>query len=247
MHDHNERDAERFARRWAHLEAHARRHFGWGGGPGGFGGPMGGGNWGNWGENFRIGRMLASGDLRLVALYFIEAQPRHGYDLIKAIEEKTAGLYSPSPGIVYPALTFLEEAGFVTAAAEGNKKLYTITEEGRAHLAENRDAVQSTLNFLGAAGEKMNQWRERASREGGWWDDRRRDGEANRGPFERERSRDRDRDIPGVMPEVNEARRELKAAISDALDSGDEDAQRRIADILRKAAELIRRRDVDLG
>jgi DNA-binding PadR family transcriptional regulator len=245
MHDHNERDAERFARRWAHLEAHARRHFGWGGGPGGFGGPMGGGNWGNWGENFRIGRMLASGDLRLVALYFIEEQPRHGYDLIKAIEEKTAGLYSPSPGIVYPALTFLEEAAFVTAAAEGNKKLYTITEEGRAHLAENRDAVQSTLNFLGAAGEKMNQWRERASREGGWWDDRRRDDEGVRGPFGR--GRGRDRDIPGVLPEVNEARRELKAAISDALDSGDEDAQRRIADILRKAAELIRRRDVDLG
>jgi DNA-binding PadR family transcriptional regulator len=245
MQDRNERDAERFARRWAHLEAHARRHFGWGGGPGGFGGPGGGGNWGNWGENFRIGRMLASGDLRLVALYFIEAQPRHGYDLIKAIEEKTAGLYSPSPGIVYPALTFLEEAGYVTASTEGNKKLYTITEEGRAHLDENRDAVQSTLNFLGAAGEKMSQWRERASREGGWWDDRRRDDEGDRGPFGRGRSHDRD--IPGVMPEVNEARRELKAAISDALDSGDEDAQRRIADILRKAAELIRRRDVDLG
>lgn len=251
MRDRDDRDAERFARKWAHLEAHARRHFGWGGGPGGFGGfggPAGGGNWGNWGENFRIGRMLASGDLKLVALYFIEEQPRHGYDLIKAIEEKTSGLYSPSPGIVYPALTFLEEAGFVTSSAEGNKKLYTITEEGKAHLAQNREAVQTTLNFLGAAGEKMNQWREKAQnaerdwnqdrdhgqRGGGWWNDR-------------DRGERRDRDIPGVTPELNDARRELKAAISDALDTGDEDGQRRIADILRKAAELIRRRDVDLG
>src|SRR6202789_723884 len=127
MRDHTERDAERLARKWSHFEAMARRRFGGFGGPGGgFGGPgggFGGPGWGGFGDNFRIGRMLASGDLRLVALYFIEEQPRHGYDLIKAIEEKTAGLYSPSPGIVYPALTFLEEAGWVTSSAEGNKKL----------------------------------------------------------------------------------------------------------------------------
>jgi DNA-binding PadR family transcriptional regulator len=207
---------------------------------------MGGGNWGNWGENFRVGRMLASGDLRLVALYFIEQQPRHGYDLIKAIEDKTSGLYSPSPGIVYPALTFLEEAGWVTSSAEGNKKLYTITPDGRAHLDQNRDAVQSTLNFLGAAGERMNQWRERAQsaeRGRGWWDDRERDEREGR----RDRNRDRDRDIPGVSDEVNAARKDLKAAIAEALDEGDEETQRRLADILRKAAELIRRRNVDLG
>src|SRR5690348_12781740 len=64
----------------------------WGFGPGGFGGAGSGwGGFGNWGDSFRIGRMLASGDLRLIALYFIEQQPRHGYDLIKAIEEKTGG------------------------------------------------------------------------------------------------------------------------------------------------------------
>ena len=97
-----------------------------------FGGDFNPGDWGGFGGNFRIGRMLASGDLRLVALYLIEQQPRHGYDLIKAIEEHSHGFYSPSPGIVYPALTYLEEAGYVTSAAEGNKKLYTITEEGRA-------------------------------------------------------------------------------------------------------------------
>jgi DNA-binding PadR family transcriptional regulator len=246
MHDRYGRDADRFARKWAHFEAMARRRFGQWGGPGGFGAGFTGGNWGGVGDNFRVGRMLASGDLRLVALYFIEEQPRHGYDLIKAIEEKTRGLYSPSPGIVYPALTFLEEAGYVTSSAEGNKKLYTITDEGRAHLAENREAVQSTLNFLGSAGERMHEWRqkaERASREHGWWDDRPR--EERGGP--RRTEPPQDRDIPEVLPEVNEARRALKAAIADVLENGDEDAQRRIADVLRKAAEAIRRRDVDLG
>ena len=249
-----DRDAERFARKWERFEAVARRRFAGWGGPGGAGGFAAmGGNWGGFGDNFRIGRMLASGDLRLVALYFIEEQPRHGYDLIKAIEEKTSGLYSPSPGIVYPALTFLEEANYVTSATEGNKKLYTITEEGRAHLNENREAVQTTLNFLGQAGERMNQWREKASRDGGWWNDHPHDhahDEPRQGPFGRHGhgpGAGRDRDIPGVIEEVNVARRDLKAAISDALDGGDEEAQRRLADILRKAAELIRRRDGDLG
>jgi DNA-binding PadR family transcriptional regulator len=241
FHDDHHRDHQ-----WRKFEAMARRGFrGFGGGPGGFGAGFGA-NWGGMGDNIRVGRMLASGDLRLVALYFIEEQPRHGYDLIKAIEEKTAGFYSPSPGIVYPALTFLEEAGWVTSSAEGNKKLYTITEEGRAHLSENRTAVQSTLDFLGKAGERMNEWRQKAERDGGWGNDRPRD--EDRGPFGGRHGRERgDRDIPGVIEEVNVARKDLKSAISDALDGGDEEAQRRLADILRKAAELIRRRDVDLG
>ncbi len=238
MHHHEDHHAEHLARRWARFEAIGRRGFGFGG-PGGF--AAFGGNWGGMGDNFRVGRMLASGDLRLVALFFIEGQPRHGYDLIKAIEEKTSGFYSPSPGIVYPALTFLEEAGYVTSSAEGNKKLYTITDEGRAHLNENRDAVQTTLDFLGKAGERMSQWREKAGQDGGWSDEQR-GPRHGRGPRE-----GRDRDIPGVLEEVNISRRELKAAIAEALDGGDEDAQRRLADVLRKAAELIRRRDVDLG
>ncbi|MDB5561881.1 MAG: PadR family transcriptional regulator, partial [Hyphomicrobiales bacterium] len=140
MHAHHE-DHHR-EHQWRRFEAMARRGFRGFGGIGKF--AEGFGN-GGMGDNFRIGRMLASGDLRLVALYLIEEQPRHGYDLIKAIEEKTAGFYSPSPGIVYPALTFLEEAGFTTSTTEGNKKLYTITDEGRAHLSQNREAVQTTL------------------------------------------------------------------------------------------------------
>ena len=208
---------------WRRLEAMARR--GWGrfaqGGEGeGFG---------NMGGNFRIGRMLASGDLRLVALYLIEQQPRHGYDLIKAVEEKSVGFYSPSPGIVYPALTFLEEAGYVTSQADGNKKLYTITDEGRAHLADNRQAIESTLSFLAKAGEQMNRFR----------DFTRADFGGNRGEGE---TRHRpgfpfgpDRDMADVLPEVNEARRALKGAIRQAS-AGDEHTQRQLAEILRRAA-----------
>jgi DNA-binding PadR family transcriptional regulator len=211
-------------RGWRHFEAMGRRGFR------GFQNFGGFGDWSGFGDNFRIGKMLASGDLRLVALYLIEQQPRHGYDLIKAIEEKSQGFYSPSPGVVYPALTYLEEAGYVTSAAEGNKKLYTITEEGRTHLSSNREAIQATLDFLEKAGDRINKWRETKEAE---WSAR--------------REHRPDRDIPDVLPEVNEARRELKAAIADAVGSG-EDAQRRLADILRRAAAEIRgaEGDVDL-
>ena len=232
MHGHH-RDP-RWDRNWSRFEAMARR--GWGRIPG-----MGKfGDWDGFGDNFRIGRMLASGDLRLVALYLIEQQPRHGYDLIKAIEEKSAGFYSPSPGVIYPALTFLEEAGYVTSAAEANKKLYTITDEGRAHLDSNREAIQSTLDFLAKAGEQVNKWRE--MRKEGWG----RAADDGEPPHHHGRP---DRDIPGVVPELNAARRELKAAIAEAIDGG-ENAQRRMAEALRKAAAEFRsgmgKDDIDL-
>ena len=103
----------------------------------------------------RAGRMLAQGDLRLLALALIAEQPRHGYEIIKVLEEKTAGWYAPSPGIVYPTLTYLEEAGYVTAQADGAKKLYTITGEGRAYLEENRAFVDAVLERLEAVGERV--------------------------------------------------------------------------------------------
>lgn len=168
--------------------------------------------------------MLASGDLRLVVLYFIEQQPRHGYDLIKAIEDKTSGIYSPSPGVIYPALTFLEEAGYVTSTAEGNKRLYTITDEGRSHLNDNRAAVESTLSNLGKIGEQVHNLRQK-------WEETRRE-------FSEARP---DRDMDDVDPAVNEARRELKHAIREASRDSNPEAQRRLADILRRAAEDIRR------
>lgn len=162
---HHHRDHDEPEGRWA-----AGRHgrggigpFGWGGGRG-MGGGMGGG------DLVRAGRMLAQGDLRLLALALIAEQPRHGYEIIKLLEEKTGGWYAPSPGMVYPTLTYLEETGYVTAQAEGSKKLYSITDEGRAYLAQNRDFVDSVLDRLTAFGEKVARWRrrsERAEREGG--------------------------------------------------------------------------------
>jgi DNA-binding PadR family transcriptional regulator len=99
--------------------------------------------------------MLATGDLRLIALALIAEQPRHGYEIIKVLEERTGGWYAPSPGIVYPTLTFLEEAGYVTGQADGAKKLYTITPEGQAYLAENRSFVDAVLDRLAAVGVNM--------------------------------------------------------------------------------------------
>jgi len=110
-------------------------------------------------DDMRAGRMLAQGDLRLVALALIAQAPRHGYEIIKLVEEKTADWYSPSPGIVYPTLTFLEEAGYVTVSAEGAKKLYTITTEGRAYLEANRDLADVVLDRLTAIGKRVNRWR----------------------------------------------------------------------------------------
>jgi DNA-binding PadR family transcriptional regulator len=111
--------------------------------------------------------MLAQGDLRLIALALIVEQPRHGYEIMKVLEDKTAGWYSPSPGIVYPTLTYLEETGYVTAQADGAKKLYTITAEGRAHLAENRAFVDAVLDRLAAIGEKVARRRERSGGDDG--------------------------------------------------------------------------------
>lgn len=127
-----------------------------GGGRGEFGGHRGGGRGGRGGgDMLRIGRMLAQGDLKLLALSLIAEQPRHGYEIIKLIEEKTAGWYSPSPGVVYPTLTFLEEAGYVTAEMDGAKKRYAITEEGRDYLAANRDFADAIIGRLSEIGLKM--------------------------------------------------------------------------------------------
>jgi DNA-binding PadR family transcriptional regulator len=227
----------RWARNWRRMEAMARRGFR------NIEGAMRFADWGSGvGDGVRMGKMLASGDLRLVALYLIEQQPRHGYDLIKAIEEKSEGAYSPSPGIVYPALTWLEEAGFVTSSQDGNKKLYTITDEGRRHLDANRDEIEGILGFLGRTGEWMRNWK-RSMEDA--FSFRRQEGWGPRGgPEEPATGQAADRDMPGVVPDVNEARKILKKAIKRAVQRGEAE-QRRVADILRRAADEIGRSDED--
>lgn len=96
-----------------------------------------------------LGRFFAHGDLRLVILHLIAEQPRHGYQIIKAIEEQVGGAYSPSPGVVYPTLTLLEELGHATVSpGEGAKKQYAITTEGQAYLDAYRPAVDALLRRM---------------------------------------------------------------------------------------------------
>jgi DNA-binding PadR family transcriptional regulator len=191
----------------------AGRRFGrFGGrGPGWGPGPEGGG--GDW---FRIGRMLAQGDLKLLALALIAEQPRHGYELIKLIEEKTSGAYSPSPGIIYPTLTFLEEAGYVTAESEGARKRYTITEQGRAYLEENRDVAKMILDRLAAIGKKL------ARRRRAW--------------------EKHENEAKGVPQLVDAALVNLRAVAVKRLEAEGEqgDAETRIVEILARAAQDIR-------
>jgi DNA-binding PadR family transcriptional regulator len=112
-------------------------------------------SYGRMGEEGREGgsgrrrRMFEGGELRLVILLLLEGEPRHGYDVIREIETRTGGAYAPSPGIVYPTLTMLEDLGQVESkATEGAKKLYAITEVGSAYLIEHRAEADIALARL---------------------------------------------------------------------------------------------------
>jgi DNA-binding PadR family transcriptional regulator len=125
----------------------SRRHrHGWGrGGPWGgppFGGPFGGP---------KGKRPFGRGDLKYVILDLVKDQPRHGYDIIKALEERFYGFYSPSPGSVYPTLQLLEDQGLVTSSEKDGKRVYAITDEGRTFLAE-QEATMKDLHSRMAEG-----------------------------------------------------------------------------------------------
>ena len=102
----------------------------------------------------RGGRMFEQGDLKLVILRLLDEKPRHGYEIIKDLEERSGGRYAPSPGTVYPTLTMLEEMGYARSVDEGGRKVYSITDEGRAYLKEHQvtvDDVFERLSELGAS------------------------------------------------------------------------------------------------
>lgn len=125
---------------------------GFGGGFGGWGGDEWGGGGGRGGRGGRR-RMFDSGELRLVLLKLIADQPRHGYDLIRAIEELTHGAYAPSPGVVYPTLTMLQDMDLIEEAkGEGSRKAFQITGEGKEHLAEKEEEIEDLLGRLEAVG-----------------------------------------------------------------------------------------------
>ena len=133
-----------------HHDHHGHQHDHHGRGPHGDRGPGGPGGRTN------LGRFFAHGDLRLVILNLIAEKPRHGYEIIKAIEEAVGGAYSPSPGVIYPTLTLLEELGYVTAlAAEGGKKQYQITDAGMAALAEKSAVIDGIFKRMEAVNERF--------------------------------------------------------------------------------------------
>ena len=190
---------------------HARR--------GGIFGGMAGGRGFGW-HGFRAGRKLGGDDLQLVILALLAEQPYHGYELIKALEERSGGFYSPSPGMIYPALTYLEEIGHASVEAEGTRKLYRITDEGRAHLEANRRIVDTIFAQLAWVGAKMEHVRKVFAGED-------------------PRSDERDDTPRDWGHELAEARRDLRSALGN-LGAASTDEQRRVAAILQRAARDIR-------
>ncbi len=172
----------------------------------GFGDRAGGGH------GFRLGRKLGSADLQIVLLALLAEQPSHGYELIKAIEERSGGFYTPSPGVIYPALTYLEEVGYADVAVDGAKKKYSITREGEAFLAENRESADAILSQLQHFGSKMGRVRDIFS---GFDDDL------------------------AESKEILAARRDLKLALRESRPTTATE-RRRIVDILKRAAAEIR-------
>lgn len=136
-----------FGRHHHHHRHCAPRGASWGRGPFRF-------DWSE-GDGGRSRRKIDSGELRLVLLKLIADTPRHGYDLIRAIEEMTGGRYAPSPGIVYPTLALLDEMGQIAEqASDDTRKRYAITPEGAMHLEENREKLEALLARLTAMGEE---------------------------------------------------------------------------------------------
>jgi DNA-binding PadR family transcriptional regulator len=177
---------------------------------------------------FGRGRKLGSADLQLLLLALLAEQPSHGYELIKALEERSKGYYVPSPGMVYPALTYLDEIGHAHVEAEGTKKCYTITAAGIDHLEKNRAAVDALLGQLAWIGKRMDDVREAMRGTPG-----------DESDFDDPASfRGRGRHAAGTI-EVRQARRNLKSALIEK--SGATLAeQKRVAAILERAAAEIR-------
>jgi DNA-binding PadR family transcriptional regulator len=176
---------------------------------GGFGGFSGGRGFG--GPDFRTGRKLGGDELQLLLLALLDEKPSHGYELIKLLGERSGGFYSPSPGMVYPALTYLEEVGYASVVAEGAKKLYSLTPEGRAFLDEHREEAKAILSQLETIGQRMGDVRRAFSGE----------------------------EDEGLDPaDIRQAAHALKHALREKRRAGPAE-QKRVADILRRATEEI--------
>jgi DNA-binding PadR family transcriptional regulator len=163
------------------------------------------------GAGFARGRRFAGEQLQLMLLSLLAAKPGHGYELIKALEARSDGFYAPSPGVVYPALTFLEERGDIAGEAEGNRKSYRLTPEGEQRLATERDRADELLAGLAHMARKMRHLRGALAEEAG-------------------------EDV--WLPEFVAARRALKRALLMKSDAAPAE-QKRVAAILERAVREI--------
>jgi DNA-binding PadR family transcriptional regulator len=172
------------------------------------------------GRAFGMGRKLASADLQLLILGLLAEKPCYGYEIIKALEERSKGFYIPSPGMVYPALTYLEEIGYATVEADGTRKLHRITPSGQEHLDGNRSRAEELFTQFVRVGERM--------------------GRVRRAMHAQETEQDISvgQERRGSK-DLRRARKELKLALLDKWDSSPEE-QQRIAEILTRAtAEVL--------
>ncbi|HTW90010.1 MAG TPA: PadR family transcriptional regulator [Candidatus Binataceae bacterium] len=145
-------------------------------------------------------------------------KPRHGYELIKALEERSGGFYVPSPGMIYPALSYLEEIGYATVAPDASRKLYSVSEEGRLHLDRNRALAEQILTGLELVGAKM---------------------ESVRRVFAGEDPSDEGEYAPGSPEDLYAARRQLKLALHEKRGCLPEEGSRIAAILKRAAAEIL--------
>ena len=136
--------------------ASRRSRHGGHGRPGGWGGPEGGPGWGGGGPRGRRRRMFGQGELRLALLKLIADEPRHGYELIKALEEMTGGSYAPSPGAVYPTLQLLADEGAIAEKSEDDspRKAFAATDQGRGELDERSEEVEALFERLASHAEE---------------------------------------------------------------------------------------------
>ena len=160
------------------------------------------------GRGFRTGRKLSGSDLQLVILALIALKPRHGYEIIKELEERSNGFYAPSPGVIYPALTYLEEIGYATVTSDASRKLYSPTEAGLAFLKERKDVADAIISQIERVGQKMERVRRAFSRED--W----------------------------RSPEMMAARRLLRSALDDKRDASLEEQRRIAEILARAARDI---------
>jgi DNA-binding PadR family transcriptional regulator len=172
-----------------------RRDFGWDG----FGFRFGPREWA-WAGRRRRGQWFGSGDMKYVILKLVQEKPRHGYEVMKELEERMHGCYTPSPGTVYPTLQWLEDEGLVSSKDVAGKKVYEITDAGRTFLEEHRDLVDEIFDRVS---ETVN------------------------------------RVMGGAMGDVNRAVGRLVKAVYRAGWKVDDEARKRVADVLARAAQEI--------